>query len=172
MSMHPDRNYFQIYKGDCDVFIETGTFQGAGITLAIEAGFTEIHSIDIKPQIPSNYQHGLENIHLYIGDSAEVLEGLLPKLKGRKIMFWLDAHSQIMEGEEENFPLLRELLVIRESKLKNATFLIDDFLYMTHPDITGYTKETILHVFGTINPNYKITYLPNPIKNNILLAKI
>jgi hypothetical protein len=171
MSMHPDRNYFQIYKGDCDVFIETGTFQGAGITLAIEAGFTEIHSIDIKHQIPSSYQHELENIHLYIGDSADVLNRILPKLKGRKIMFWLDAHSQMMEGEEDNYPLMRELDTIC-LEVQTATILIDDYLYMTHPDVTGFSNSMIRAEIFNMNPVAEITYLPNPIKNNILLAKI
>lgn len=172
MSMHPSVNYFEKCKGDCDCWVESGSYHGDGITLAIQAGFTEIHSVDILNQLPANYKHGLKDIYLYTGDSATVFSGLLTKLKDRRIMFWLDGHSQMFEGEEENFPLMRELEEIRKSGIMDATILIDDFLFMTHPDIVSWNKDELLYGLKRINPNYQITYLSNPIKNNILLAKI
>ncbi len=169
--MHPDRNYFQIYKDNCDCFIETGTYKGDGITLAVLAGFTEIHSIDIEDQLPLNYQHGLKDIHRYIGDSPKVLDELLPRLKDKKIMFWLDAHSQMFEGEEENYPLLRELQVIRKHREdKRDVILIDDFIYMSHPNITGLDRDEIEAEIRATSM-YHIEYLSNPIINNILLAR-
>lgn len=171
MSMNPDRNYFKEFKGDCDVFVETGTYMGGGITLAVLAGFTEIHSIDLKDQIPPDYKHGLKAIYRHIGDSAEKLNELLPELQEKKIMFWLDAHSQMTEGEQDSFPLMKELEAIRKSGVKNAVILIDDFLYMSHPDITGFTKSQIVKALKDINPSYEISFLPNPVKNNILLAR-
>lgn len=167
MSIPAGVNYFNDYKGGCDVFVETGTYRGAGVTLAVLAGFQEIHTIDIKDQLPSGYRHGVREIFYHIGDSAKILSEILPKLRGRKIMFWLDAHSQGFEGEEENFPLLRELREIYKRE-EDDIILIDDFIYLSHPDVTGFSRELIERA---IPKRYRITYLPNPIKNNILLAK-
>lgn len=167
MSMHPDRNYFQIYKGDCNCFVETGTFEGNGVTLAIQAGFTDIHTIDLANNLPKSYKHGMK-YNSYYGDSATVLEQILPKLKDKKIMLWLDAHSQLMENEVENYPLLRELNVI-EKHCKKPVILIDDYLYMTHNLITGFSTKMIekrLDMMGL-----EIEYLSNPIIKNILLAR-
>lgn len=171
MSLHPDKNYFEIYKGDCDVFIETGTYKLEGVKLALAAGFMEIYTIDIKEHTTEYLQTGMANLVRYYDDSATVFNWFLPKLKGRKPFFWLDAHSQLTEGEEDNFPLLRELEEIKKSGISNATILIDDFLFMSHKEITGWTKKLIERKVREINPSYRIEYLSNPIKNNILMAR-
>jgi len=172
MSMHPLHNYFKDYKGNCNVFVETGTNTGGGVTLAVMAGFQEIHTVDIKEQKDPSYKHGLKNIYYHIGDSSEVLRKILPTLKGKKIMFWLDAHSSLLPGDEESYPLVSELEVIKKSGVNNATILIDDFLYMSHPDVTGWSSEYIVSLIKSINKDYKIEYLSNPIMNNILIARV
>jgi len=173
MSMHPEINYFKTFKGDCDCFIETGTYWGDGITLAIQAGFTLIHSIDIEDQIPPWYKHEL-TYYTHIGDSAEKLKQLLPELEDKKIMFWLDAHSSLLEGSEDNFPLEREIKVIGKfRKNKGDVILIDDYLYMTHPLATGLSHTSLEYMIKQeIGWSYKISYLSNPIKKNILIAHL
>lgn len=177
MSIPADKNYIQIHKGDCNVYVETGCYRGESILLAEKAGFEEIYSIDIDfsnlPDSPEEFMaKNFGGLELILGDSPEALAKLLPRLKGKKPMIFLDAHSQMFEGEEDDYPLLRELQAIKESGIIDATILIDDFLYMSHRDITGWTKLLIEQYVTVINPSYEITYLPNPIKNNILLAKI
>lgn len=174
MSLPPGQNLFREYKGDCTVFIETGTYMGEGMVAARDAGFLEIHSIDIveHPDILFKYD-GVGTAKRYIDDSRKVLPWLLPKING-KVMFWLDAHSMLIEGEEDNFPLMGELEIIYDVfkyKDDKPVILIDDFLYMSHPDVTGYGKNEIECVIRAIGP-YNIQYLPNPIKNNILLAYV
>jgi hypothetical protein len=168
MSIPADRNYIEIYKADCDCYVETGSYVGDSVTLAVKAGFQEIHSIDIINKIPESYSHGMKNITFHIGDSPKVLDELLPKLKDKKIFFFLDAHSMLTEGEEENYPLLNELNVIAKH-CNNCVILIDDYLYMTHHLITGFSTKMIekrLDMMGL-----EIEYLSNPIINNILLAR-
>jgi hypothetical protein len=167
--MHPERNYFLEHKGSCDVFIETGTYEGRGITSGIMAGFTEIYSIDLVNKLPGNYKHGLK-YNLHYGNSPDVLKLLLPKFKNRKIMFWLDAHSDLI-SDEDNFPLLQELTVIKKY-CNDAVILIDDLLYMTNPLLTGITIKDVEKKIYEINEGYKIEYLANPVKKNILLAKL
>lgn len=174
MSMHPTINYFKEYKGDCTVFCETGTAQGAGMLLAREAGFHEIHSVDIieHPDILFKYD-GVGTAKRYVDDSRKVLPWLLPKIAG-KVMFWLDGHSMLMEGEEDNFPLMDELRIIAEANLKQPpVILIDDFLYMTHPKVTGWNEsDVIIALHNIYDDKFRMQYLPNPIKNNILLAYV
>lgn len=173
MSMHPTINYFKEYKGDCTVFIETGTYRGEGMIAAREAGFHEIHSVDIieHPDMLFKYD-GVGTAKRYVDDSRNVLPWLLPKITG-KIMFWLDGHSQLMEGEEDNFPLMGELAAIAKHCKQPPIIMVDDYLYMTHPKVTGWNEHDVLtalhYVYGDA---FHLQYLPNPIKNNILLAYV
>lgn len=170
MSMHPDHNYFAQYKANCNCFVETGTMWGGGVTLAVQAGFMEIYSIDVINRIDPMYHHEMKNYHFIIGDSAASLRALLPKLEGKKLFCWLDAHSDLQD-EEDNFPLMRELEELKDHADIVGVIMIDDFLYMSHPSVTGWTRKAIEKAVMAINPAFKISYLSNPIKNNILLAK-
>lgn len=166
--MHPTRNYFAEFKGNHRIFIETGTYKGDGVRLAVEAGYERIHSIDIVPQ------EGLTvmgHISYHVGDSPDMLREILAEVN-EPCMFWLDAHSQLMEGEADNFPLLEELKVIASHHIKTHTILIDDLLMMTHPNVTGWNLGGIINVIWVINREYRVKLLPNPIRENILLARI
>ena len=173
MSMHSQHNYFKEFPNQ--VFIETGSYRGDGIQLALDAGFEKIYSVD------NNHDNldfcvsrfDLNNISLPIflhyGNSSEILERLLKRIEN-PCTFWLDAHSMLQEDTEDDYPLLAELKVIAKHNIKNHVILIDDFLYLSHPDITGWGKKNIEAALYKINPDYKIEYRSNPIKNNILIA--
>lgn len=186
MSMHPTHNYFKDYKGDHRIFCETGSFHGDGIDLAMQAGYDRILSMDIDGANVAYCQErfGLiptddcpaQNAHIGVtcGDSAT---GLLKMMKYVKepTMIWLDAHSQLFDDEpvtENPFPLLKELQQLSKHQIKTHTILIDDILMLTHPDVTGWNKETIENALLMINPAYRLTYLSNPIVNNILMAHV
>lgn len=179
--MHPARNYFAEYKGDKKIFIETGTYRGDGIQLALDAGFERIYSMDIDPaniDFTMNrfdmHSGAYPNIRLYNGDSGESLDQILQHIK-EPAVFWLDAHSQMLEGEEAgatDWPLMMELRQIIETGAKEHTILIDDMLMLSHPDVTGWTRNDIENRLLYINKDYKLTYLPNPVKNNILVAYV
>lgn len=170
--MHPSRNYFAEFKDSCKVFVETGTYKGDGVQLAFNAGFLEIHSVDIESH-QLNYSYpGHGQASFYIGNSPDVLmDSILPKISERAL-FWLDAHSQLMEGEPDNFPLLEELKVIARHDRHDHVILIDDLLYLTHPDITGWSRRQIEEAILEINPKYQFLYLSNPVRENILLATL
>jgi hypothetical protein len=177
MSMHPFRNYFKEYKGNHNLFVETGSFTGEGIALARQAGFKEIKSMDISL---ANVEYCCErfkdkrNVTVVRGDSAKFLEVLLMDIK-EPAMIWLDAHSQLFDDEppaENPFPLIKELEQIKQHPIKTHTIIIDDILILTHPEITGWTKKDIEGRLLEINPNYKLVYLSNPVVNNILLAHV
>ena len=184
--MHNLRNYFKEYKGDHRIFIETGSFHGDGIELAMQAGYDRIFSMDIDGAdiaycqerfelIPDDKKPAINgHISVICGDSAT---GLLKMMKyvNEPAMIWLDAHSQLFDDEppsENPFPLLKELQQLSKHPIRTHTILIDDILMLTHPDVTGWNKETIENALLMINSAYKLTYLSNPIVNNILLAHV
>jgi hypothetical protein len=175
--MHPMRNYFKEYKSNHDIFVETGSYMGDGIELARQAGYSEIRSMDISLV---NIEHccerfkGRRNIAIVRGDSAKYLEVLLMDI-AEPAMIWLDAHSQLFDDEpqaDNPFPLLAELEQIRRHPIKTHTIMIDDVLILTHPRVTGWDNNTIENALLSINPAYNLTYLSNPVKDNILLAYV
>lgn len=184
--MHPSKNYFKDYKGDHKIFIETGSHIGNGIDLAMQAGYERILSMDIDGANVAHCQERFElipddkkpaqndHINVICADSAT---GLLKFMKyvNEPAMIWLDAHSQLFDDEppsDNPFPLLKELEQLRKHPIKTHTILIDDILMLTHPDVTGWNKETIENALLMINPAYKLTYLSNPVVNNILMAHV
>lgn len=175
MSMNPNKNYFKEFLNP--IFIETGSYRGDGIQLAIDAGFDKIISIDIDNENSKfcasrfDLNNKSSPIFLFTGDSPKVLKQVLPGIHQR-CTFWLDAHSMLEEDKPDDFPLMEELKVIAQHPIKNHTILIDDFLYLSHPDVTGWSKEIIEGSIRLINPAYKIEYRSNPVKNNILIAYV
>jgi hypothetical protein len=179
MSMHPNRNLFAEFKGNNRAFIETGSYRGDGIQLALDAGYEKIISIDNNPEAIDFcmnrfdlYNNPNPKIRLIKGDSANCLFDIL-RCFAEPITFWLDSHWQMLEGTEpgENpFPLLDELNQICQHGKQDHVILIDDLLYMTHQDVTGITRTLLKGHLLDINPNYKFKYLANPVMNNILVA--
>ena len=163
------------------VFVETGTYKGEGIMRAIDAGFSEIISIEnYFPffDLSKRKFSKLKSVKIYHGDSAYVLRGLIEKYN-EPITFWLDAHN-VYDNREmpwiKNSPLMAELDQIKLHPIKNHTILIDDldlcggylFDYVTLDQI----KQKILE----INPKYSITFIDGGLdgryKETILVARV
>jgi len=180
MSLHPHRNYLKEFKGTHNIFVETGAYVGDAIWLANDAGYKRIISMDIDPLYINHCKarFDLENknphISVMCADSAVALSKAMRHVN-EPAMIWLDAHSQLFDDEqptENPFPLLKELEQLAKHPIKTHTILIDDILMLTHPDVTGWNKDIIENALLMINPTYELTYLSNPVVNNILLAQI
>lgn len=172
--MHPTRNLFKEFPNR--VYVETGAWLGDSIQLALDAGFEEIHSIELDPEKVEHCRERFvcQPVTIHHGDSALILLDVIKDIN-EPITFWLDSHSQLLEDEEKlanPFPLMAELGQIGKHAIRNHTILVDDFLYMSHPDITGWTRAYISSCIDWINPAYKIEYFANPIKYNILVAHV
>lgn len=176
MSMHPTKNYFKEFRNR--VFVETGSYRGDAIQLALDAGFEKIISIDIE--IENIYfcnsrftAEQIEHITLIHCDSAECLYDAIKDID-EPITFWLDSHWQMFEGTDKGknpFPLRQELKQIEKHKIKTHTILVDDMLIMQN-DIVGYDKSNIEWLLLKINSKYKFEYRANPVVNNILIAHV
>ncbi|HSX26196.1 MAG TPA: hypothetical protein VLE89_04225 [Chlamydiales bacterium] len=157
------------------IFFETGTAGGGGVYMAILAGYEEIYSGEINPELYNCALSRLKeerNVHLYLGDSAQILERVLP-LIDEPVLFWLDAHCP---GEglhlSENCPVLRELQAIGAHSIKTHTILVDDVrVFGTH--FYDYIPlSAVVDAIMKINPDYVISFEDGFVKNDVLVAKI
>jgi len=179
MSLPPSYNLLSKYPNR--YFIESGSYRGDAIQQAIDAGFQQIRSMDIDKENVvfchhrfDLYHGGHPNVLVRQGDSSKDFYQLFGGVQ-EPITFWLDAHSQLFEDEMEMgcpFPLLKELEQISKHTVKNHTILIDDILVLTHPDVTGWSRQTIEAALMNINPAYRFEYVANPVKNNLLIAAV
>jgi len=108
-------------------FVETGTYKG-GTSFWAASHFDKVYTIEIDPEISketSSRQDCPKNIDFFIGNSKDVLPGLVKLLEGRTL-FWLDGHwCNVTDfGKDMECPLINELKAIEN--LKDAIILIDD----------------------------------------------
>ncbi|MDR3646004.1 MAG: hypothetical protein P4L22_00500 [Candidatus Babeliales bacterium] len=156
-----------------DVFIETGTFMGSTTDTAARI-FNTVHTIELDPglyQEASRKFQNRSNISLYQGDSKSVLNNILPDLKSKKILIYLDAHwsgSGTACGDETT-PILGELLTIKNCNISNIVIVIDDIRYFqpkaivdrfkkenNDPTSLGFpSMKKLKKVIAEINPMFK-----------------
>lgn len=149
-------------------FIETGTNMGAGIGVAIMAGFKNIISIDINGEFinKARKKYTSSLIKLIAGDSRIILKDVLKQIN-HPVTFWLDGHSV---GDA---PILYELKAIKGHRIKTHTILIDDVRMFNSEEWQNVGHDNIVQHIKDINPNYKITFVDSVSGNNdILIAKI
>lgn len=164
-----------LHKYISDIFVETGTADGACVQLAIDLGFKTIYSIEIDENLQEKnriYFTQHKNVILKTGDSIFELSKIIPNLN-TKTTFWLDAHfeGKGIKGIKE-CPLYEELSAINLSNIKNHNILIDDLrVFGKSKWGTGLIVDKIIQLIKNINPKYKIIYEDNLMaKNDILVA--
>ena len=163
-----------------DTFVETGTNNGDGVQIALDAGFKNIISIEFYPKAfarASKRFESNENVEILNGDSAEMLDQILLGLSPS--CFWLDAH--FMSGMEVKQPLttpcpvLKELKAIANQAVNDHTIMVDDIRIFRQgiPLWSGINLPQIEAAVKTINPDYKISFADSSIaKNDILIAEV
>jgi hypothetical protein len=159
------------------IFVETGSYLGDGIQQALEAGFSEIISIELSDKYYEHTKKRFEftpNVEMVKGDSFKVLPKLLTQIN-KRITFWLDGHYSCDDtalGEHWS-PLIQELDVIKSHEIKNHTIMIDDMRCWELPNkVHGFFKEDIYRKLREINPEYKFELLNGHSEDDILVAYI
>ena len=129
-----------------EVFVETGTFEGATAALAASR-VAEVHTVELSEEFYRRARerlNELKSVHIYHGDSAAVLKDLQPQLAGRGVLYWLDAHwcdAGSTAGAESQCPLLDELAAIGELNTRKAPVLIDDARLFLCPPAGSHRSE-------------------------------
>jgi hypothetical protein len=112
---------------EIDNFIETGTYKGATSFWASQH-FKKVYTIEIDERISRETASKVDcptNIEFLIGNSKNVLPGLVENKLSGTCFFWLDGHWCMgAGGKEEECPLLDELEAIKS--IQNAIIFIDD----------------------------------------------
>lgn len=179
---HLGVDYLKQYKKG-NFFIETVTYRGDTIYIALEAGFDFIYSCEIyKPLYEAAVEIFKENpdVKIMEMESPEfikyVLENELSYEKGDwPATFWLDAHASgpLGGGSSVGTPVLDELKAIRDySTNKEHTILIDDKRLFGCGEWGGVTEEDAMKLIYEINPAYKIAYLDGVQEKDIICAYI
>ncbi|MBS0620566.1 MAG: hypothetical protein JSS61_03800 [Verrucomicrobia bacterium] len=157
-------------------FIESGSYLGDGIQMALNAGFPSIYSIEISDELYARCVERFEripNVHAICGDSSEVMKSVLENIH-EPATFWLDGHysSGNTEMGDLHCPLLRELDAIASHPIKTHTILIDDIRYFGEVEFDYIELEQVQAALLKINPSYKFSYEDGHIPNDILVAKV
>lgn len=155
------KGLFEKYKKDKNIFVETGTFCGLGVQLALDAGYSYILSVELDAKLYKRAMNIFKNelkVKLYQGTSENCLWEMIKDIK-EEIVFWLDAHDSNTGcvGPEKS-PIIKELFIINNHFVKTHTIIIDDVRNMGTEHFGMITKDEVLQKIMEINPNYKITY--------------
>lgn len=126
--------YFLMLKDkyNLNMCVETGIFKGDS-TITFSRLFDRVEAIDVNQNYLDFVKERLgrkKNINFHLGNSPEVLKDLLPSLKDKRPLFYLDAHWQSF------WPLHDELSIIGTNFKDNCIIIIDDFKVPNRPDIT------------------------------------
>lgn len=147
-----------------DFFIETGSYSGDGIQLALNSGFSKIYSIELSPQHLEECKRrfsGEDRVELILGDSSVELRKIMEKNPSAKFTFWLDGHysgGTTAKGEKET-PLREELESILSRDISGEIIYIDDMRqYRTHHEIT---LKDILDLIEKYKPFAKYWFEPS-----------
>ena len=111
--------------------IETGTCQGSMI-VACQPHFNQIYSAELSE---SYYRHSLKrvghflNVHLYWGDSRDMLPKMILDAPDEPLLFWLDAHPSGIGGcgptADAGNPLAEEIQLINRDR-PDSLVVVDD----------------------------------------------
>jgi hypothetical protein len=146
-------------------FVETGTFDGRTVQMALDCGFDDIFSVETDLNLymfSSGRFSDFDSVEIIHGNSEWVLPQILAKIQS-PCLFWLDAHVQENYQHGEHWvPLLHELEIISKDVSKfygKHTIMIDDMRCIGKcPGWENITKEQILSAIFKINPDYTIVY--------------
>ncbi len=111
--------------------IETGTCQGSMI-VACQPHFNQIYSAELSE---SYYRHSLKrvghflNVHLYWGDSRDMLPKMILDAPDEPLLFWLDAHPSGIGScgptADAGNPLAQEIQLINRYR-PDSLVVVDD----------------------------------------------
>jgi len=159
------------------IFIETGTYDGRTVAMALNCGYTDIRSIELDLkyfEIAESRFKDNTNVKLYWGDSLRMLPAMTYDIYAPAV-FWLDAHIQENVQGDIAAPILEELDIIATLNRRDNIILIDDKRLMGTPNSwwENITYDKVIERIMRINPKYIIELIDsNAAKKDIIAAFI
>lgn len=172
------------------IFVETGTYKGDTVKLALEHGFEKIETIELNKEL---YDSAVEmfkdnpEVTVWFGDSVEVLPKIMEKYPNEPMTFWLDAHASgpLVGGKTGPSPLIEELkeiagmnvLTMQEGRMVPArpaidthTIFVDDRRLLGSAEWGFVSEQDILQHLMYINPSYIIGALEGHVPADVIFA--
>lgn len=179
MQKNPSRTeLFRKYKGDADVFIETGTYLGEGIRAALNAGFETVVSFEKNAELCEVVRKRYDNskfsgnVTIINADtSGMTFFDEIFRYKSRKVLFWLDAHRMGAGGiVGEDYPLTREISAINRIFMTSTVLMDDVRLFERY----GTSPEEIMSHFSQSNLCYCFSFdtAKSRYPEDVMVAKI
>ena len=174
-SSHLNLDYLHQY-GNGDTFIETGTYYGDTVQLALNAGFNKIHSVELDTVLFDKAVKRFannDNVRIWYGDSVDSLKDILALVNG-PATFWLDAHAsgELVGGKSGGSPVVDELTIIQAHSCNEHTIFIDDRRLFGSAEWSFVKEEDAMELLRKINPNYKILYLDGHVPGDVICATV
>lgn len=162
------KKVFEIYKTKNKTFIESGTFLGNGVYRAFSAGYTKVYTCDINAECVDNAREKFVGRDLIaVNEPSEIAFIDFLSNVDSSSLIWLDGHmmpdiyggirSYTTRENLEYCPLIKEIDIIKKSKIKNHIIVIDDFKCFETWLFDGLKFETLRNKILEINSNYKFT---------------
>ena len=129
---------------NAECFVETGTFTGE-TTVWASTHFSTVHTIERAEGLYNEHYERLRQlpgVTPHLGDSREILPGILEQIGDANILFWLDGHwsGGVTAGEGDECPLMGELQSLAGSE--GDIILIDDArLFLSAPPAPHQASE-------------------------------
>jgi len=173
----------QKYKNNLKCFVETGTWKGDGIQVALDLGFTTVLSCDIDEENVNNAlrRFAEKDVRVFFSDSSSFLKNIIPKLT-QPALIWLDAHvmadhtGSVFSQHQLNLanqlnvgvcPILKELESIITNTTIQHTILIDDYHCFGTWEFNNLQVDEVKNYILNLNSNYKFL-----VEQNILCCYI
>lgn len=172
---HLTEEYLHKY-GNGDIFVETGTYMGDTVKLALGAGFNRIYSCELNEGLYKNCVDLFKdntNVTILLGDSIDCLKDILTRIEG-PATFWLDAHAsgELIGGKSGGSPVLDELELIAEHSCKEHTIFIDDRRLFGSAEWSFVQEKDCIDTIMQINPKYYIHYLDGHQPGDVICASV
>jgi hypothetical protein len=129
------------------VLVETGTFRG-DTAIALRQDFSRVVSIELSPMLHAKAvrrARRLRNVEFLLGDSSQVLPGVLASLR-EPALFWLDAHYSggfTALGDDVS-PIVAELDAVLGHPVHGHVVLIDDAREFRDSARSGYPRPEVV----------------------------
>jgi hypothetical protein len=154
---------------DFEVFVETGTFKGETIQ-TVKNDFKQVYSIELSPHY---YQEAVnqfaadDHVTLINDNSSQALQALMPNLKDKSVLYWLDAHWCVAEetaGALSQCPLIDELNAIHHLNADSLVIIDDARLFLTTPqaphEVSNWpTFHAIIQTLLQLSHTHRLTVL-------------
>lgn len=147
--------FFEKYKGDCNVFFETGTHLGDTIQRAVALGYDKVISVELNFDRYNHCCNRFKNeidqgkVILFGGETTKRFDEMMSLLSAEdRCFFWLDAHD-----EGGGAPAREELAIIKKYNRKCDRILVDD-MNLYYQDNIDQMRDSLKEINGA----YEISF--------------